>query len=82
MAVMLAENNMSPNEALKHFKVALQHARKAKETLYEMNVLLSIALLQEQLQDYEGAAQALKEALRHDPENQKIRQKMQQLELM
>ena len=60
MAVMLAEDNLSVPEALKHYETALKHAKKAKESLYEMNVLLSMAVLYEQTQDYDSAYSALR----------------------
>ena len=80
MAIMLAEDSQSAAEALKHFNVALRNARKAKESLYEMNVLLSMAVIEEQSRDYEAAYNSLRQAMVLDPENMKIHSKLGQIE--
>lgn len=45
LAVMLAPDPANREMALKYFTPALKQAQKAGENLYEMNVLLSMAML-------------------------------------
>lgn len=45
-----------------------------------MNVLISMALLQEKQKDYAAAINSLRTAARHDPQNQKIANRIKQLE--
>ena len=72
MGVMLFPDRERRQEALQYYKTALEHARKAGERLYQMNALLSIALLQEDSHNYAEACETLRAAAKLDPENRKI----------
>ena len=52
---MLAPEPANREAALKYFAPALRQAQKAGEKLYEMNVLISMALLQEGAGDLQAA---------------------------
>lgn len=56
-------------KALEYFDKALHQAQKAQEYVYEMNVLLNMALLLEVNNELDKAIDCLENALRIDPEN-------------
>ena len=62
-----------------YFQRALSQAQKAQETLYEINVLVNIALLHESQENTEQAIEYMEKALVIDPENAKIQEKIQKL---
>ena len=47
--------------------------------MYEINVLINIALLYEATQRYQEAIEQMNSALKLNPDNQKIKQKIRQL---
>ena len=47
MGVLLSQDRSKMDEALSYFNRALEQAQKAQENLYEINVLINIALLHE-----------------------------------
>ena len=47
LGVLLSQEKMQPAEALVYFNRALSQAHKAQEQLYEINVLINIALIHE-----------------------------------
>ena len=64
------------DESLSFFNRALDQAHRAQEHLYEINVLVNISLLHEASQNYKVAIETLERALRLDPENIKILNKI------
>eukprot|EP00347_Sterkiella_histriomuscorum_P012671 403367671 len=75
-------NHESDQEALKHFQKALDLARINKEDVYEINVLVNMALVHERQSQINEAIQCLQDALQLDPQNSKIQQKLEQLKSM
>ena len=72
MGVLLSQDRQKMDEALTYFNRALEQAQRAQENLYEINVLINIALLHEAAQNYTEAIESMNAALRLNPENQKI----------
>lgn len=54
-------------------------ARANNEEVYEINVLVNLALIHERQSQYQEAADCLESALSLDPANHKIGTKLQQL---
>ena len=59
LAIMLAPEPTNREAALNYFAPALKQAQKAGENLYEMNVLISMALLYEGAEDFVAACATL-----------------------
>ena len=77
MGVLLSTSNK--DESLSYFSRALELAHRQQEQLYELNVLINIALLHEASADYQKAIDALQHALKIEPENQQVKNKLAQL---
>ena len=69
MGVLLAQDSAKREEALQYFYTALELAQRAQENLYEINVLINIALLHEASQNYPDAIEKMNAALKLNPEN-------------
>ena len=67
MGVLLSTSNK--DESLSYFSRALELAHRQQEQLYELNVLINIALLHEASADYQKAIDALQHALKIESEN-------------
>jgi tetratricopeptide (TPR) repeat protein len=65
--------------ALNYFTKSLQLAREAKEEVYETNVLINLAMINERLKRYAEAIQNLEQVVKLQPQNQKIKGKIAQL---
>jgi tetratricopeptide (TPR) repeat protein len=65
---------------MKYLKVALNEASNAKEVLYELNVLINLALVEECNKLYEDALTHMERALLLDPSNPKIEEKIASLQ--
>lgn len=72
MGVLLSQDRSKMEQALTFFRKALEQAQKAQEHLYEINVLINIALLHEASQNYTEAIEQMNAALKLNPDNQKI----------
>ena len=77
MGVLLSTSNK--DESLSYFSRALELAHRQQEQLYELNVLINISLLHEASADYQKAIDALQHALKIEPENQQVKNKLAQL---
>ena len=80
LGVLLSQEKMQPAESLIYFNRALDQAHKAQEQLYEINVLINIALIHEGQESYPAAIEHMEKALKIDPENTKIQTKLKQLQ--
>jgi tetratricopeptide (TPR) repeat protein len=72
MGVLLSLDRSKHADCIKHLKIALEQANRAGETLYELNVLINLALVLEIDGDYEEALTHLQRANELDPNNPKI----------
>ncbi|CDW79621.1 tpr domain containing protein [Stylonychia lemnae] len=72
-------NSITDKEALEYFEKALDLARQNREEIYEVNVLVNMALIYERLDNIHEAIQCLEQALVIDDSNARITQKLQQL---
>lgn len=82
MGVLKAQQKQTEEESIQYFEKALKLANDSKEEVYEINVLVNLALVFERRGEIETAIQKLEEALKIDNDNQKIKQKVQQLKLL
>jgi len=64
---------------LKYFEKALKIAQDTNEEVYQINVLVNIALVYERMMELERAVEYLERALEIDKDNSKIKQKLSQL---
>ena len=79
LGVLLSQNKEQAEDALNYFKKALEQAQRAQESLYEINVLINIALLQESLGRLDESVQSMKLPQAIDPNNVKIQAKIDRL---
>ena len=79
MGVLLSQDNNSKEESLAQFNSALESAAESKD---QLNILNTIALLHEATENYPDAIEALDRALTIDPENERIKKKIKQLNEM
>ena len=66
-------------EARTYFKKALHLAQSTHEEVYQVNVYMNLAMIEEKLGDLTEALQNLNSAQALEPTNQKIRTKIQQI---
>ena len=59
--------------AFNYFTKALELARQAKEEVYETNVLINLAMVNERLKKYKDAVENLESVVRLQPANTKIK---------
>ena len=80
LGVLLSQEKRQPAESLVYFKRALDQAHKAQEQLYEINVLVNIALIHEGQENLPAAIEHMEKALKIDPANTKLQAKLKQLQ--
>jgi tetratricopeptide (TPR) repeat protein len=54
---------------LKFFEISMKIAHESREDVYEINVLVNMALIYERMIEYDKAIECLEKALKIDPEN-------------
>jgi tetratricopeptide (TPR) repeat protein len=59
--------------AFEYFSRSLEISRIQNEQVYELNVLVNLSMISERLENYPAALKFNSDALRYDPENQKLK---------
>jgi tetratricopeptide (TPR) repeat protein len=82
LGVLLAQDRTQHDRSIEFLQKALDQANKANETLYEINVLINMALIFEINASHDEALQKMERAQLLDPANQNIEHKIMQLKEM